>query len=307
MIRFGLCCQFFREPIKFYSPTAASLTKLRKKDRLKRLAGICQKNAESLQAALHYCAENGIGCFRVNSRVLPLKTHPEVGYTVKELPDGEDLIREFQKCRTILNDKRLRATFHPDQFILLSSPDDGVTKASVAALIYQAEVCEWIGADVINIHGGGAYGDKEGALRRLVRNFNRLPQIVKTRLTLENDDRTYTPGDLLPICETIRIPLVYDVHHHRCLPDSLSVEDATDRAIATWNREPLFHLSSPKDGWRGAGRSRHHDFIDPKDFPECWKKLSLTVEVEAKAKEAAIKKLKDALWPKGAATPQKSV
>jgi UV DNA damage endonuclease len=85
--------------------------------------------------------------------------------------------------------------------------------------------------------------------------------------------------------------LVYDVHHHRCLPDQLSVEQATEQAIATWNREPLFHISSPIDGWQGAKPERHHDYIDISDFPACWLKKSLTVEVEAKAKEAAVEKL----------------
>jgi UV DNA damage endonuclease len=71
----------------------------------------------------------------------------------------------------------------------------------------------------------------------------------------------------------------------------MTVEEATRRAIKTWGgREPVFHLSSPKYGWKGDPLP-HHDFIDMKDFPPCWKKLDITVEVEAKAKEDAIKRL----------------
>jgi UV DNA damage endonuclease len=75
------------------------------------------------------------------------------------------------------------------------------------------------------------------------------------------------------------------------LKDSLSVEHVTQEALATWNREPLFHVSSPKFGWGSSKPSHHHDFIDIHDFPECWRGLSITVEVEAKAKELAIRKL----------------
>ena len=117
---------------------------------------------------------------------------------------------------------------------------------SIQELEYQGEVAEWIGADVMNIHGGGAYGDKhkawethrQGLLGRIVRTARKL-------LTVENDDKTYTPADLLPICKAEGLPLVYDVHHHRCNPDGMSVEQATKKALATWDREPMFHISSP--------------------------------------------------------------
>ena len=112
------------------------------------------------------------------------------------------------------------------------------------------------------------------------------------RLTLENDDRSYSPLDLLPVCTDMEIPLVYDVHHHRCLPDGLSIEAATEKACRTWNREPLFHISSPINGWNGKSDVRkHHDYVDIRDFPQNWLSLDLTVEVEAKAKELAVLKL----------------
>lgn len=89
----------------------------------------------------------------------------------------------------------------------------------------------------------------------------------------------------------MNIPLVYDVHHHRCLPDGLSIEAATEQSMATWDREPLFHLSSPRDGWDGANPRMHHDFIDIHDFPGEWMAKEITVEVEAKAKELAVLRL----------------
>jgi UV DNA damage endonuclease len=88
------------------------------------------------------------------------------------------------------------------------------------------------------------------------------------------------------------IPLVYDVHHHRCLSDGSRVETITEMAIGTWDREPLFHLSSPKDGWKSGKLRNHDDYIDVSDFPSFWMNLDITVEVEAKAKELAVLKLK---------------
>jgi UV DNA damage endonuclease len=70
------------------------------------------------------------------------------------------------------------------------------------------------------------------------------------------------------------------------------VAEVTARAAATWDREPLFHLSSPREGWQGAHPAHHHDFIDIRDFPDEWRDLTLTVEIEAKAKEVAIERLR---------------
>lgn len=297
MIRLGLCCIFREAPIRFRTTTATAAQRLPRPEALRKLAALCRENASSLLQAIQFCAANGIGAFRVNSQILPLKTHPQAGYDMDELPGGADLVHAFRQCGALARQTGIRLLFHPDQFILLSSEKPELTAASVRELEYQADVSDWIGADVINIHGGGAYGNKATALARVQQNILALPAPVKQRLTLENDDRTYTPADLLPICHATGIPLIYDVHHHRCLPDGMSIEAATCAAIKTWNREPVVHLSSPRNGWQSPDRQRHHDLIQFRDFPTCWRKpdLTLTVEVEAKAKEIAVLRLRRAL------------
>jgi UV DNA damage endonuclease len=129
-----------------------------------------------------------------------------------------------------------------------------------------------------------------------------LPDAVRSRLTIENDDKVYSPKDLLPLCRATGLPLVYDVHHHRCLPDGTSIEQATAEAVSTWNREPLVHISSPLGGWNGPRPKRHHDYVNLADFPECWRQRRITVEVEAKAKELAVLRLRDELLSPVAAT-----
>jgi UV DNA damage endonuclease len=292
MIRFGLCCIFRKEPIKFRRTTAKYLLSLSRNQQLEYLAEICLHNAQALHKALRYCRDHDIKDFRINSQILPLKTHPDMGYSMENLPFHDQIIQTFKDCGRFCKKHDIRTTFHPDQFILLSSPSNEVVQRSIADLIYQAEVAQWVNTDVINIHGGGAYGNKSASLNRFRKRIEQLPEAVRFRLTLENDDRIYTPEDLLPVCRDAGIPLVYDVHHHRCLPDGSRVETITELAIGTWNREPLFHLSSPKDGWESGNPRNHHDYIDVDDFPSCWMNLDITVEVEAKAKELAVLKLK---------------
>lgn len=294
-IRLGLCCQFVDEPIRFRSTTATSLMRLTQAQRRRKLSRLCLANGVSLLAALTCCADRGIGSFRVNSQILPVKTHPQAGYGISELPDAAEIEAQFLRCGEFAAQHDVRTVFHPDQFVVLSSPREDVVRSAIRDLEYHAEVAAWIGADVINVHGGGGYGDKAAALARFERNLDRLSREVRTRLTVENDDKVYTPADLLSLCRSAGIPLVYDVHHHRCLPDGVDIHEATEKAIATWNREPLFHISSPLEGWNGPVPSRHHDYIDVADFPSCWERLSITVEVEAKAKERAVLKLRDDL------------
>lgn len=291
-LRLGLCCQFAQEPIKFRTTTATAMLRLSDTERLLRLADLCRHNAEALGVALDACARLGIGAFRINSQILPVKTHPAAGYAIRELPGWEQIVERFVESGRRAAALGIRLSFHPDQFVVLNSPNASTHGHSVAELEYHLEVAEWVGADVINIHGGGAYGDKGPALSLLCERLAGLPNSVRGRLTLENDDKIFTPSDLLPVCRDTGVPLVYDVHHHRCNPDGLSIAEATALARATWNREPLFHISSPRDGWDGPKPERHHDFIEPSDFPPEWLGWPLTVDVEAKAKELAVGRLK---------------
>jgi UV DNA damage endonuclease len=294
-IRLGLCCAFREQPIKFGTTTATAIAKLSRPEGLAKLASLCLANADALAAALTYCAQAGIGCFRINSQILPLKTHPILGYEMTDLPDGAEIERRFRSSGDFVRQHKLRTCFHPDQFVVLNSCRPEVVASSLKEIEYQAEVAQWVAADVVNIHGGGAFGDKRQALADFARNLDQLSPRARALLTIENDDKVYSPVELLPLCRDAGIPLVYDVHHHRCLTDELTIEAATNQAIATWNREPLFHLSSPKDGWAKPHPERHHDFIDIGDFPTEWRELNITVEIEAKAKETAVIKLKNDL------------
>ena len=311
MLRLGLCCLFNQAPIRFRSATAKFVRPLDRPAQLVKLSELCLDNARSLVAAVEEVYRLGFGSFRVSSPLLPLYTHPEVGYRLGELPDAREITSTLRSVKALKEKHQLRLSFHPDQFTLLSSPRPEVTAASLKELDYQVMLAELIDAEVINIHGGGVYGDKQSALSRLVKEISALPEPIRSRLTLENDDRSYTVEDLLPVCEQLDIPLVYDVHHHRCNPDGLTVAAATEACMRSWRRlgrEPYFHLSSPKHGWNSKP-GPHADFIDIADFPAEWQGLDATIDVEAKAKELALLKLKKELslppWPGDEATAKR--
>ena len=297
-MRYGLCCLFIREAIKFRTTTAKALKGQSRGDQLAKLSEICSHNARNLLAAVQTVHRLGIGAFRIQSQLFPRMTHPEIGYRLEDLEDVNAIKELLTSTRSFAMRHDIRLSFHPDQFIMLSSPKEAVTASSIRELECQASWARAVGADVINIHAGGVYGDKGLALERFCSIFLDLPVEISCRLTLENDDVSYTVRDLLPVCGKLSIPLVYDIHHHRCNPDGLSVEEATVLAGETWAasaREQYCHVSSPRNGWGGGNQRPHADYIDPGDVPRFWLDRAMTVDVEAKAKELAVIRLMEAL------------
>ena len=293
MVRLGLCCTFLEQPIKFRTTTARYLLTRPAPERALLLNELALHNAKALGEAITWCAAHGIGAFRVSSGILPLYTHPDVGWTL----DGDrgaaaGVIRALRAAGRLRQQAGIRLSFHPDQFVVPGSVNPAVVDVSLRELEYQAHVAELVGAEQLTIHGGGAAGGKPAALARLADGLRRLSPRARSRVVLENDDRVYTVEDLLPICERLELPLVYDVHHHRCNPDRLTVEQATNFAATTWGgREPWAHLSSPALGWKSKDPRPHADYIAVSDVPACWLERTMTIDVEAKAKELAVVRL----------------
>jgi len=296
MVRLGLCCGFVREEhIKFRTTTVRYASTLEESRRKAFLFELAEHNATTLRVAIEWCRDHRIGAFRVQSGLLPLYTHPELGWRFSDGSERAVAIADMlRSAGEIARAADVRLSFHPDQFVVLGSLNEKTVALAVSELEYQAECGELIGAAQMTIHGGGAVQGKEAALERLRVNLSQLSPRARKLLVLENDDRVYTPTDLLPLCTAESIPLIYDVHHHRCNPDLLSVAEATAVSRPTWNGrgEPWFHISSPANGWKSKDTRPHSDFITASDFPDEWLTMGPgTVDVEAKQKELAVARL----------------
>lgn len=291
-MRLGLCCTFVEEPIRFRRTTARYLSRLAEGERFDFLRKLLHDNAAALRAAVAWCAGHGVGAFRLSSQIFPVYPHPEVGYRLEALDPSGEIRGAFLQAGALARHLDIRLSLHPDPFVVLGSSSEEVVRRSLEEIEYQAKVAHLVGAAQLTIHGGGAQGGKVQSLDRLRRGLDRLLPGTRALLALENDDKIYTVADLLPLCRREGIPLVYDVHHHRCLPDGIGEEEAAESCFATWGeREPWAHVSSPRGGWAGPHPRLHADTIDPADFPRSWLGRSLTVDVEAKAKELAVLEL----------------
>lgn len=297
-IRWGLCCLVVDAPISFRSATHAYVSRLGEEQRLAYLNGIALHNATALVEVLEYCRRLEIRAFRVMSQLFPLATHPVSGYGVDDLRDAPAIRKLLDAARETAASAGIRLSLHPDQFVVLNSVREEVVASAVGELEWQSEVAELLGADVVCLHGGSMAGGPDEAVARLVAGVARLSPRARSLLALENDDRSFPVVELLAVCLATGIPLVLDAHHHRVLPGGLTLEEATDWALATWDgREPHFHLSSPRAGWEAGDPRPHADLIDPDDVPRYWidSGVPLTIDLEAKAKERAIVALREAM------------
>jgi UV DNA damage endonuclease len=147
----------------------------------------------------------------------------------------------------------------------------------------------------INIHLGGVYGDKESAMNRFCKNFEKLPESVQTRLTVENDDKAsmYSVKELYNgIYKRVGVPIVFDYHHHRFCNGGLTEQEALELAMSTWPKDitPVVHYSESRSIEQEDEKIRpqaHSDYVY--DYIDTYGN-EVDVMIEAKHKELAVKK-----------------
>ncbi|MCA1203852.1 UV DNA damage repair endonuclease UvsE [Priestia flexa] len=274
--------------------TFARWSKLSKEERIEKLYEVTQQNLYHTKRALHYNIAHEIMLYRLSSSLVPLATHPEVAW---------DFVTPFQQewkeLGHLVKSHHLRVSFHPNQFTLFTSDKPQITDNAVLDMNYHYQMLEAmdvVDGSLINIHVGGAYGDKVKALERFQQNLKKLPMHIKKQMTLENDDKTYTTEETLEVCEKEQIPLVFDFHHHQANLGTQPLEDLLPRIFETWkhvNIRPKVHISSPKS--EKAFRS-HADYVSSefvKPFFQLAKELNqnFDVMIEAKLKDQALLKL----------------
>ena len=257
------------------------------------------QNCKDLLTILKWNKDNGIDFFRMSSDLIPWASE----YDVSELPDYDAIQTTLKQCGDYAHKHNIRITSHPGPFNVLTSPHEHVVENCVKDLSIHGEVFDMMGLsrtpyNKINIHIGGAYGDKVSAMERFCISFQRLPESVKSRLTVENDDKAsmYSVVDLYEgIYKVIGIPIVFDYHHHRFCDGGLSEQDALELAISTWPTDivPVVHYSESRsieqedDKIRPQAHSDYvYDYIDTYDN-------RVDIMVEAKAKELAVIKYKE--------------
>ena len=264
--------------------------------KLEKLKSVAASNLRDLETIIRYNIENNIHFYRITSALIPLVTHPEVGYWGHR----EFLRKDFEYVGKLINDSKMRVDTHPDEFNVINSINPKVVENTKINLVRQAEWFEDFKYDLgkMVIHVGGATNGKEAGLERFITNFDNFPTEVKSKIIIENDDKTYTAQETLNLCNELSLPMVLDIHHHNCNNNGENIYELIPQIFLTWKNEklpPKLHFSSPREGEKDR---KHSDFINAKDFViflENIKHFNTDIDImlECKEKDLALFRLAD--------------
>ena len=250
-------------------------------------------NVKDLNGVMTWNVLNGYNFYRMTSGLAPWKSE----YEWSDMKDIKEIKLWLRSAGTMANTHGVRVTSHPGPFNVLVSPNEDVVQNTFQDLKMHAEVFDFMGLsrthyNKINIHCNGVYGDKQSAMDRFCKNFERLPESVQSRLTVENDDKAsmYSVKDLMYLHERIGIPIVFDYHHHKFCTGGLSEQEALELAISTWPDDitPVVHYSESRSKEQldeSIKPQAHSDLI--KELPNTYGN-NVDIMVEAKHKELAI-------------------
>ena len=148
------------------------------------------QNVRDLVTIIKWNEEMGIKLFRMSSELFPWMTY----YDFEDLPDYDKIKNVLKGIGTLAEKYGHRLTFHPSHFNALGSPNPKVLESTIKELNEHSKIMDLMGLSAtvynkINIHIGGAYGDKQATLKRWIDNYYELDSNAQMRLTVENDDK----------------------------------------------------------------------------------------------------------------------
>jgi UV DNA damage endonuclease len=267
-----------------------------------RLRELTAANLAGLLALLRYNEDLGIRLFRISSALVPFASHP-----INALPWWDEFATLLAEAGAFAVSRGMRLSLHPGQFTVLSSPRPEVVSAAVADLVYHSRLLDAmrLGPEhKLIVHGGGTYGDKAGALARFHDNYLSLPEAIRSRLVVENDERHYSAQDVLGLSAATGLPVVFDALHDAFNPSPAFPSRARllQACFATWRAHdgpPEVHFSS----WEPSKKEgAHADWLDPDDFLAFARDTGETPVdclLEAKQKELALLRLRADLAARG--------
>jgi UV DNA damage endonuclease len=251
------------------------------------------QNAQDLYKTIEWNAKNNINLYRISSDILPWAG--KIG--IPNYPHYKQISLALASAGKLARDTGQRLTAHPGPFNLLASPKESVVLNTIEDLETHSKLFDLLGLsetpyNKINIHIGATYGDKNSAAKTWVKNFKRLSESCRKRLTVENDDKAsmFSVRDLYDMVHSeLNIPIVFDYHHHKFCTGDLSEENALRLAVSTWGDiKPVVHYSESKaihENNQSIRPQAHSDFLS--EFIDTYG-LDIDIMLECKAKEQGL-------------------
>lgn len=253
-----------------------------------RFLSTVSSNIACLERILAWNRRHDILFFRITSDMIPFASHPAC-----TSPWQEHFGDALASVGAFITGSGMRISMHPDQFIVLNSPDAAIVERSIAELSYHAAVLDLMGLDTtakIQLHVGGVYGNPAESIARFVRVYDHLDPAIHRRLVVENDDRRFSAADCLSIHEQTGIPVLFDVFHHACHNNGEGIQEILQRAGETWKRPDgtlMVDYSTQHPGKRSGSHAEHIAMDDFSRFLGISAPHDMDIMLEIKDKEAS--------------------
>lgn len=266
----------------------------------KRMKETIESNLACLQRTLQYNVKKNMMFFRITSDLIPFASHEVCTF------NWQDIFKNtFLQTGNYIRHHKFRISMHPDQFVLLNSLEERIFQNSMRELSYHAEVLDLLGLDQsakIQIHVGGSYGEKGKSIERFISRYKTLPEKIRERLVIENDERLYNIADCMEINAQTGIPVIFDVFHFFCNNNGERLRNAIQDAARTWSVRdgiPMVDYSSQQDGKRAGTHTQSIDMQNFRKFLKETEGLDFDIMLEIKDKEKSALKALKAIAEKG--------
>ena len=285
-MKLSLCCIsniLAEQGIKFRTMTYKSYCSKSKEESQQKLSEIIQNNFYTSRQIIHHCKKSGIQGYRLSSDLTPVLNHPDVNLTLEDLPDFKLIQYQINELKKAIKETGIKVSAHPSEYITLTSEDEKAIKNSIRDLESHADIFDRLDLPEsyeapLNIHVRKD-GNPDEISSRFFNIFNGLPDNVRKRLVLENNDNANGTWSIKNLhhyyYKTSQIPITFDTLHHSILPGNLTEEEAFNLAYETWNTTPIFHYSEGKNNTRA-----HKDM--PDNIPPTYKDVYWDVELNGK-------------------------
>lgn len=187
---------------------------------------------------------------RIGSDFFPLYTHP-IAEKIYEENSIKSVLATISNIGDKIKNNNIRISMHPGQFTMLVSKKRSTIENSIKDLEYHAEVFRLLGIDYkdqkneINIHVGAKIKDYKEIFEE---NFKKLSYDLKSWLSIENDEFSYSIYDIAKISDNVK--LILDIHHHWIMfGNFIDINDnIIDVVVNSWRSAiPELHYSLPKE------------------------------------------------------------
>jgi UV DNA damage endonuclease len=207
---------------------------------------------------IRFCQLNNIQGYRLSSSLAPILTHKNLRLRIADLPNFAAIKAVCESIKQLLAANPIRISAHPSEYITLSSDNPECIDNSIVDLEQHAEIFDLLGLpqdyrSPLNIHVRQD-GDAQTIADKVLRVYDTLPDNIRNRLVLENNDNAkgvWSISNLIKYFHYSRgIPITFDSLHHSLLSGGMTEQDAFNAAHDTWPTVPIFHYSEGIDGTR---------------------------------------------------------